>query len=677
MSKNQYRSNYCSEIHNLVNQEVQLAGWVRKKRDHGNMIFIDLKDHTGIAQCTIDVDDVNFQNIDNLTLESVISITGTVIERPMSSVNESLETGKVEIKIHTIKTLSTSEILPFAMHQTDIGEELRLKYRFLDLRRDMMQNRLHLRFNVIKMIREFMENKGFIEIQTPILTSSSPEGARDYVVPSRLNPGKFYALPQAPQQFKQLLMVSGVHKYYQIAPCFRDEDTRADRAPGAFYQLDMEMAFSDQDEIFSILENLMHLIFKTFRPDMRISSIEDSDQSFNEQSSTISASACNNNAEPNKSACCNNTASHNAELNSSAENKCCSKKSNQCCNKKCSDNSNTEPYFQKFTTCKNENNTNCVESSFKGFKRIPYNEAMLKYGTDKPDLRINLQYEDATDLFKDNCPKFFESALAKGGKVLFLPVKGLSSQTRKFFDTMQKHAQDHGAVGLGYVLFSPEKRGPLAKFLSDEVCNAVLEHADGAFFVADSQENLKKYMNPVIKKIAEEMNMIDEKRYEFCWITDYPMFEMNNGKWEFSHNPFSMPQGEMDAFKSDPSEIKAFQYDLVCNGIEITSGAIRNHRIDVMYKAFEIAGYTNDDVDQEFGAMINAFRYGAPPHGGAAPGIDRIIMLLAETENIREVIPFPLNQQGQDLMMDAPSEISEKHLSELHIKLNNKHNVKN
>ncbi len=578
MSKNQYRSNYCEEIHTKINQDIKLAGWISKKRDHGNMIFIDLKDHTGIVQCTIDINEPCFQNIDDLSLESVVSIEGKVIQRPSDSFNETLQSGKVEIKINKLEVLSNANILPFSMHQNDIGEELRLKYRFLDLRRQTMQDRLKLRFEVIKMIRSIMEENDFMEVQTPILTSSSPEGARDYVIPSRLNPGKFYALPQAPQQFKQLLMISGVNKYYQIAPCFRDEDTRADRAPGAFYQLDMEIAFTTQDEIFEILENLIFKIFSQFRPDMEIS--------------------------------------------------------------------NTP------------------------FIRIPYKESMLKYGSDKPDLRINLQYEDITNLFANNCPKIFESVLEKKGKILFLPIKGLSKQTRKFFDEMQKYAQNNGAKGLGYILFEPDKRGPLAKILPDEVCNLVQSKADGAFFVADTEDNLYKYTNLIIKKVAEDMNLINNTKFEFCWITDYPMFEKKDNKWDFSHNPFSMPQGEMDSLqKLDPSEIKAYQYDLVCNGIEITSGAIRNHRTDIMYKAFEIAGYTSEEVDKEFGAMIKAFQYGAPPHGGAAPGIDRILMLLADTENIREVIPFPLNQQGQDLMMDAPSEISDKHLNELNIKL--------
>ncbi|QEK38492.1 aspartate--tRNA ligase [Candidatus Cytomitobacter primus] len=581
MSKNQYRSNYCIELNDTyINSKVKLAGWIRKKRDHGNIIFIDLKDHTGVVQCTINIDNKNFEGIDNLSLESVVSIEGNVIARPTGSINEELASGKIEIEISKLKILSKAEILPFVMHQNDLGEELRLKYRFLDLRRDEMQSRLKLRFEVIKMIRGIMEDKGFMEVQTPILTSSSPEGARDYVVPSRLNPGKFYALPQAPQQFKQLLMVSGVNKYYQIAPCFRDEDTRADRAPGAFYQLDMEMAFSTQEEIFEILEDLMHKVFTKFRPEMKIS--------------------------------------------------------------------NTP------------------------FIRIPYKESILKYGTDKPDLRINTHYHDLTHLFLQDCPKIFESVINNKdnkGKILALPIKGLSKQTRKFFDKMQKLAQDNGAVGLGYILFEPEKRGPLAKLLSEEVCNAIREKADGAFLVADTEENLKMYMNPILQQVAIEMDLIEKQTYKFCWITDYPMYEKNDGKWEFSHNPFSMPQGEMDALSLDPSEIKAYQYDLVCNGIELTSGAIRNHRLDVMYKAFEIAGYAKEDVEKEFGAMLNAFKYGAPPHGGAAPGIDRMIMLLADTENIREVIPFPLNQQGQDLMMDAPCEISDKHLKELNIKL--------
>ena len=598
MSKNQYRSNYSSDLNELVGHKVKLAGWVRKKRDHGNMIFIDLKDKTGIAQCIANVAEQEFESIEKLSLETVIAVEGEVIARPDDAINENIVSGKVEVKVDKITILNAADTLPFAIHQNDIGEELRLKYRFLDLRRDEMQHRLNLRFEVIKMIRLIMEREGFIEVQTPILTSSSPEGARDYVVPSRLNPGKFYALPQAPQQFKQLLMVSGVERYYQIAPCFRDEDTRADRAPGAFYQLDMEMAFTTQEEVFEILEKLMYEVFSSFRPDMKIESSK--------------------------------------------------------------------------------------------FKRIPYEESILKYGSDKPDLRIKTHYEDITHMFcdeiqesddsatvckiKDGCPKIFEKIISNGGKILILPMNGLNKQSRKFFDEMQKFAQDHGAVGLGYMTFdaeTKEKKGPMAKLVSDEVCNFVQSKADGAFFIADTIDGLTKYASPVLKKAAEALGLIDESRYEFCWIVDYPMYEKSDGKWEFSHNPFSMPQGEMDALENkDPSEIKAFQYDLICNGVELTSGAIRNHKLDIMYKAFEIAGYSQDDVQKEFGAMLNAFKYGAPPHGGAAPGIDRMIMMLEGTENIREIIPFPLNQQGQDLMMNAPSEISNKHLNELCIKLN-------
>ncbi|QEK37964.1 aspartate--tRNA ligase [Candidatus Cytomitobacter indipagum] len=578
MSKKQYRSNYCMDLNSdYIDKEVKLAGWIRKKRDHGNMIFIDLKDHTGVVQCVIDTKNENFENINQLSVESVISLEGKVIARPSDSINDGLESGKVEIDIKKITILSKAQTLPFAMHQDDLGEELRLKYRFLDLRRDEMQYRLKLRSDVIKEIREIMEEKGFMEVHTPILTSSSPEGARDYVVPSRLNPGKFYALPQAPQQFKQLLMVSGVSKYYQIAPCFRDEDTRADRAPGAFYQLDMEMAFATQEEVFEVIEDVMFSVFSKFRSDMEISN--------------------------------------------------------------------------------------------KPFVKIPYKEAILKYGSDKPDLRIPFHYHDITHLFAENCPKIFKSIVEGGGKILMLPVKGLSNQTRKFFDSMQKFAQDHGAFGLGYMLVGEGKSGPLAKILSDEVSNVVREKADGAFFIADYEVNLPKYAGPVLKKVAEEMNLINKDKYEFCWIIDYPMYEINEGKWDFSHNPFSMPQGEMNAFEKDPGEIMAYQYDLVCNGIELTSGAIRNHDPEIMYKAFEVAGYSKEDVDREFGAMINAFKYGAPPHGGSAPGIDRMIMLLADTENIREIIPFPLNQQGQDLMMNAPCEISNKHLKELGIKI--------
>ncbi|USO00601.1 MAG: aspartate--tRNA ligase [Alphaproteobacteria bacterium] len=578
MTKNQYRSNYCSELNNLVGQKVKLAGWVRTKRDHGSMIFVDLKDKTGVAQCIIDVSEDNFKNIENISLESVISVDGLVLQRPENAFNDKVVSGRVEVKIESIEVLNSSDCLPFAMHQNDVGEELRLKYRFLDLRRDEMQSRLHLRHEVIKLIRHLMESMDFIEVQTPILTSSSPEGARDYVVPSRLNPGKFYALPQAPQQFKQLLMVSGLHRYYQIAPCFRDEDSRADRTAGAFYQLDLEMSFTTQEEVFEVLEYVMFNVFSKFKPEAKIE---------------------------------------------------------------------------------------------RTFVRIPYEEAILKYGSDKPDLRVDLRYYDVTDLFSENCPKIFEKIMKNGGKVLLLPVKDLHSKSRKFFDDMQKLVQDNGAIGLGYILLDTEVRGPLAKVVSEEVINFIKERGDGAFFIADDISNITKYAPHLIKAVGKEFDLIDEHAYKFCWIVDFPMYEKVEGKWQFSHNPFSMPQGGMEALVTqDPGSIKAFQYDLVCNGIELTSGAIRNHKLEIMYKAFEIVGYSSEDVEKEFGSMINAFKYGAPPHGGAAPGIDRLVMLLAGTENIREIIPFPLSQNGQDLMMNAPTCISSKHLNELGLTVN-------
>ncbi|QEK39073.1 aspartate--tRNA ligase [Candidatus Nesciobacter abundans] len=557
-----------------INKNISISGWLAKKRDHGNMIFIDVRDHKGIIQCIIDKNHEKFEEIEKLNVESVIWINGLATARPKESINEKIDSGYIEIKVDSFVILSKSETLPFALHQEDIGEEIRLKHRYIDLRREDLKNRIILRSNVISEMRSALEEKGFIEIHTPILTSSSPEGARDYLVPSRANKGKFYALPQAPQQFKQLLMVGGFNKYYQVAPCFRDEDSRADRTPGAFYQLDLEMSFVSQEDIFEIMEGLLYRIFSKFRSD--------------------------------------------------------------------------------------------VFSSKPPFKRIKYQDSLMLYGTDKPDLRIDLQYLDFTEFFVENTPKIFEQVLQDGGKILCLPVNNLSSKSRKFFDGMNDFARELGAKGLGYICLSPEKKGSMSKFLSDEVCNKIKEKADGAFFLAGKFSEIVKCMDPIIKKISKEMDLIKKDRYEFCWIIDYPMYEMDdNGKWDFSHNPFSMPQGGMSAFDLDPSEIKAYQYDIVCNGIELSSGAIRNHDLDIMYKAFDVAGYTKSEVDEKFSAITEAFKYGAPPHGGSAPGIDRIVMLLSDMQNIREVIPFPLNQSGQDLMMNAPSEIEESQLKDL------------
>jgi len=581
-----YRTNNCNELNiNFLGNQVKLSGWVHSVRDHGSLIFIDLRDHYGITQIVIDQQNknLNFDQISSLKLESVITVIGQVIKRDIDAVNLKIATGEIEIKVDQLEIESLANQIPFQVNSDNENypEDLRLKYRFLDLRRSKVHHNIILRSQVIAEMRKIMIDQGFLEIQTPILTASSPEGARDYLVPSRLHPNKFYALPQAPQQFKQLLMVSGFDRYFQIAPCFRDEDLRADRSP-EFYQLDVEMAFVTQEDVFAVIEPLMYNIFNKF--------------------------GC----------------------------------------KKLYDNS---------------------------FIRIPYQQAMLKYGIDKPDLRNPIIIADATTIFRDSEFSIFAKAISQGSIVRAIPAPNCGLQARSFFDKMIEFAQANGAKGLAYIIFDEnnEAKGPIAKFLSPEKLKelqslANLKANDAVFFSCGLEHEAVKIAGLVRIKLGNDLNLIDQSIYKFCWITDFPMFEYDHDhkKIDFSHNPFSMPQGGMEALNSsNPLEIKAFQYDIVCNGYELCSGAIRNHKPEIMYRAFEIAGYKKEDVDNQFKAMINAFSYGAPPHGGLAPGIDRIVMLLADEPNIREVIPFPMNGKAQDLMMNCPSPVSEKQLKEL------------
>ena len=588
MSIHPYRTHTCGELNTEQEGEIiRLSGWVHRKRDHGHLLFIDLRDHYGITQCVIDSSNPLFKLAESARLESVMTITGTVVRRTPDTINNDLPTGQIEIKISGIHIESSCEHLPLPVNSdAPYPEDIRLRYRFLDLRREKMQNNLILRSNVISSIRKRMINQGFLEIQTPILTASSPEGARDFLVPSRLHPGKFYALPQAPQQFKQLLMISGIDKYFQIAPCFRDEDARADRSPGEFYQLDFEMSFVTQEDVFDALEPVLYGIFTEFGKGKTVNSYP--------------------------------------------------------------------------------------------FPRIPYDTALLKYGTDKPDLRNPITISDVTDVFRDSDFSVFAQQIEKGAVVRAIPAFQSAQQPRSFFDKLNRWARDEGAPGLGYVIFEDgEAKGPIAKHLSPERIEA-LRHATGSFdgdsvfLVCDVAQNANRFAGQARTKLGQELDLIDHDTFQFCWIVDYPMFEMDEktGKIQFSHNPFSMPQGGLMALEShDPLSIKAYQYDIVCNGVELSSGAIRNHNPTIMYKTFEIAGYTKEDVDKEFAGMISAFQYGAPPHGGSAPGIDRMIMLLADEPNIREVIAFPMNQQAEDLLMGAPSTVQASQLKDLHLKI--------
>ena len=588
---NKYRTHNCSEISEKeIDKNVYLSGWLHRKRDHGNLLFIDLRDHYGITQCVIENNNSFFPILEKSKPESVLKIVGKVVRRASGTENLDLKTGKIEISIVSLEVLSNAKDLPMPVFgEQDYPEDIRLKYRFLDLRREEMHKNIILRSKVISFIRSEMLKLGFLEYQTPILTSSSPEGARDFLVPSRLNPGKFYALPQAPQQFKQLIMVSGFDKYFQIAPCFRDEDARADRSPGEFYQLDLEMSFVEQEDIFNVVEKLMINLFKHFS----------SKKLLNEK-----------------------------------------------------------------------------------FPRIPYEEAMSKYGTDKPDLRNPLIIEDLTKVFTRDDVKFdiFKKLVKTGSIVKAIVTKNTKEKPRSFFDNIDKWAKEQGASGLAYFTIEKDKeirgKGPVGKFFSEDslkeimkICSA--EIGDSIFLACGNKKEIEKILSLARNKIAKDLEIIDENKFAFCWIVDYPMFEIDeiSKKVIFSHNPFSMPQGDTKNLNLEKIlDIKAYQYDIVCNGIELSSGAIRNHIPELMYQLFSIAGYTENDVNEKFSGMISALSYGAPPHGGIAPGIDRIVMLLADKENIREVTLFPMNQNAQDLMMQAPSEVDDLQLKELGIK---------
>tara|TARA_Y100000591_G_scaffold138308_1_gene118818 strand:- start:817 stop:2601 length:1785 start_codon:yes stop_codon:yes gene_type:complete len=592
---NKFRSHTCNELRKKnVGENIILSGWVNKKRDHGNLLFIDLRDNYGVTQCIIDKSNSFFKELEKIQLETVIRVKGEVVNRSKETINKEIDTGEIEVTIKYFDTLGACKELPMPVFSDqEYSEEIRLKYRFLDLRRKKIHENIILRSKVISFIRDKMSEQGFLEFQTPILTSSSPEGARDFLVPSRLNPGKFYALPQAPQQFKQLIMVSGFDKYFQIAPCFRDEDARADRSPGEFYQLDLEMSFVEQEDVFKVVENLLVSTFKEF--------------------------------------------------------------------------SKKKLLFEKFP-------------------RISFSEAMLKYGTDKPDLRNPLLIHDITQIFVRDDVSFeiFKKLVKSGSLVRCIVTKKTKDQPRSFFDGIDKWAKDQGASGLAY--FTLEKnekisaKGPIGKFFSEQSLMEIMnitkaEVGDSIFLSCGNKTELEKITSLARDKIAKELNLIDDNVFAFCWIVDYPMFELDEQtkKIKFSHNPFSMPQGDFNKINFDePLSILAYQYDIVCNGIELSSGAIRNHIPDLMYKLFSIAGYKKNQVDEKFSGMINALSYGAPPHGGIAPGIDRIVMLLADEKNIREVTMFPMNQNAQDLMMNAPSEVEENQLKELNLTIKKK-----
>ena len=582
-----YRTHKCNQLrYKDVKEIVRLSGWVHRKRDHGQLIFIDLRDHYGLTQVVVDSSNTYFSIVENISLESVITITGIVVKRSDETINKNLPTGEIEVNLSELDIISKAENLPLQVNsEEDYGEETRMKFRYLDLRRNRPHSNIVLRSNVIQTIRNKMLDLGFIEFQTPILTASSPEGARDFLVPSRLNKGKFYALPQAPQQFKQLIMVSGFDKYFQIAPCFRDEDSRADRSPGEFYQLDLEMSYVQQEDVFEVVEPVIREVFETFS----------------------------------------------------------SKKID------------------------------------KIFPTITYAESMLKYGNDKPDLRFKLEIKDVTEIFKDSGFSIFANSIEKGSLVRAIPGPGCGS--RSVADRMNSWAQSEGAPGMGYIIYNENTaKGPVANALGIEEAMSMkelfhLKDGDALFFSCSTEIKAANLAGKARVKIATDRKLIEEDVFKFCWIVDYPMFEKDNntGKIEFSHNPFSMPQGGMDALETkDPLDILAFQYDLVCNGIELSSGAIRNHVPEIMYKAFEIAGHKPEVVDNKFPGLISAFKFGAPPHGGIAPGIDRIVMMLADEPNIREVILFPMTGKAEDLMMNAPSHVNELQLKELGIKLDNK-----
>jgi aspartyl-tRNA synthetase len=589
-----YRSHTCGQLRKShVGETVRLSGWVYRRRDHGHFLFIDLRDHYGITQVVFHPERAFFDQATRLRYESVITITGKVIAREANTVNPGMATGEIEITVNELTVQSMAEQLPLLVDSKEDGpEDIRLKYRFLDLRRERIHSNIVLRSQVISSLRRRMTDSGFTEFQTPILTSSSPEGARDYLVPSRIHPGRFYALPQAPQQFKQLLMVAGFDRYFQIAPCFRDEDARADRSPGEFYQLDIEMSYVTQDDVFDAVGKVVQGTYEEFSRGRKVDALP--------------------------------------------------------------------------------------------FRRVTYADSMLKYGSDKPDLRIPIEIRDVSALFAQSEFQAFKTAVGQGAVVRAIPVKSVSDKPRSFHDKLVEFAQGIGSKGLAYLLWTGDAanpvKGPLAKYLKPEQVASLAEQCgvsagDAVYFVCDKKDVAAKLAGQIRVKVAKDLDLIEKGVFSFCWIVDFPMFEWDeeNKCVAFSHNPFSMPQGGMEALLTkNPLEINAYQYDLVCNGVELSSGAIRNHQPEVMYKAFEVAGYGPEVVDRKFGGMINAFKLGAPPHGGIAPGVDRMVMQLAEEENIREIIAFPMNQKAQDLMMGAPGEVTDKQLRELHIHIDPK-----
>ena len=583
-----YRSHTCGELRlDNAGERARLSGWVHRKRDHGNLLFVDVRDHYGLTQCVIENDSDLFEQVEQARPESVITITGPIEKRSDVTINPELPTGEIELRITEFVLESAADMLPIQVAgDAEYPEEMRLRYRFLDLRREVVHNNIILRNSVITSIRRRMTEAGFLEFQTPILTASSPEGARDYLVPSRIHPGKFYALPQAPQIFKQLIMVAGFDKYFQIAPCFRDEDARADRSPGEFYQLDMEMSYCTQEDVFQVLEPVLAGVFEEFAGGRQVTPVP--------------------------------------------------------------------------------------------FPRIPFKRAMLDYGTDKPDLRNPLIIRDVTEAFRDSSFGLFAKIVGQGGVVRAIPAPGAAAKPRSFFDKLNDWARGEGAGGLGYITYKDGAgQGPIARNLEPERAEQIrkiagLSDGDAVFFVSAKKEGAAaSFAGTVRTRIGDELELTEPGIFKFCWIVDYPMYELDDdtGKLDFSHNPFSMPQGGMAALNADnPLDVLAYQYDIVCNGVELSSGAIRNHRPEIMFKAFEIAGYDAETVETEFAGLLNAFRYGAPPHGGSAPGIDRMVMLLADEPNIREVIVFPMNQQAEDLLMNAPAGIDAARYQELHIK---------